>query len=210
MLKLIATVLYTYLSVMAVFIAIPCPFAVPTVAGIEEIASWTWNGNWWFGVHPQNLQVLVALLAGLTLGATLGGLSQILYLGLGFSGLAAFTQGGGWTYWQQPTMGYLLALAPAAVSAAWLAGRSASLGRLLLACCSGILLLQALGLSYVFWITGADPTGWRELTVTYLLVPLPGQLLQTAAAAGLAGVGRRVFAGIRIGFPHPRLVGSSL
>lgn len=194
---------------MAVFVALPLPFISPTTAGLAGLSGWSGVPGWLLGLHEQNLQVFIALLAGLTLGAYLGGLSQVLYIGLGLSGLAAFTQGGGWSYWQQPTMGYLLALIPAASVTAWIAGRSLSCSRLLMACCCGLTVLQLLGLSYITWTawSGDYLTRWQEVVTAYVFVPLPGQLLQALAVAIVVWAGRHTLARLAMLLPNRQLIG---
>ena len=59
-------------------------------------------------VIPITLQVTVAILSGLLLGARLGAFSQILYVGMGLLGLPVFSSGGGIGYVFTGTFGYLL------------------------------------------------------------------------------------------------------
>lgn len=187
MLKILAAIIVASLTIVAAFTALPLPFVAPLTPGLETIPVWSWGHGWLLGLHQQSLQVPAALLAGLALGAWLGGLSQLCYLALGLGGLAVFAQGGGWEYWQQPTMGYLLALAPAAAVTALVAGRSASSARLTAACAAGVLTCHALGLPYAGWsLWPASAEGWRQLLLAYLVVPLPGQLLLAAGLAVLA------------------------
>lgn len=57
---------------------------------------------------PITLQFIFCAFAGLLLGARLGLYSQLLYVGIGLSGIPIFTQGGGLSYIFQPTFGYLI------------------------------------------------------------------------------------------------------
>jgi len=59
-------------------------------------------------VIPITLQVTVAIMSGLLLGARLGVLSQLLYVGMGLLGLPVFSSGGGIGYVVTGTFGYLL------------------------------------------------------------------------------------------------------
>jgi biotin transport system substrate-specific component len=192
LLKLIAAIILTSLSVVAVFTALPLPFVAPLSPGMGTITVWTWGQGWQFGLYNQDLQLPVALLAGLALGAPLGGLSQLIYLALGLSGLGTFSQGGGWQYWQQPTMGYLLGLVAAACVTALLAGRSRSLPRLALACLAGIVALHAVGLPYSGWVLWPEGGArLQQLFYTYVVIPLPGQVILAILLATLATVARQ-------------------
>lgn len=65
---------------------------------------------------PITLQTFAVLLAGVALGARYGGLSQLLYGGLGAAGVPWFTAtGAGLGHLLGPTGGYLVAFVPAAV-----------------------------------------------------------------------------------------------
>lgn len=194
--KLIAAILFAATSILAVLITLPLPFVAPAPPGTAIVISGIGVNGWTLGLHEQNLQVPVGLLAGLTLGGSLGALSQLLYIGMGLAGLATFTQGGGWEYWQQPTVGYLLALVPATWITAGVAGRSASWGRLMLACATGIGVLHILGLPAAAWLLWPDgPAPWKEFITAYLLIPLPGQLLLAAGLALTVSLGRRTRVG---------------
>lgn len=66
-------------------------------------------------VVPFTLQIVFVFLAGCLLGARNGFLSQLVYIAIGLAGLPVFTQGGGITYVLQPTFGYLIGFAFAAL-----------------------------------------------------------------------------------------------
>jgi len=66
-------------------------------------------------VVPFTLQIIFVFLAGCLLGARNGFLSQLVYIAIGLAGLPVFTQGGGITYVLQPTFGYLIGFAFAAL-----------------------------------------------------------------------------------------------
>lgn len=59
-------------------------------------------------IVPFTLQFLFCAFAGVFLGSKLGLYSQLLYVGIGLSGIPIFTKGGGISYIFQPTFGYLL------------------------------------------------------------------------------------------------------
>ncbi|GKX27937.1 biotin transporter BioY [Vallitalea longa] len=67
-----------------------------------------------FGV-PITFQLFFSIYAGLLLGAKAGFLSQIIYMLLGLIGLPVFTVGGGFSYVFNPTFGYIIGFAIAAL-----------------------------------------------------------------------------------------------
>lgn len=67
-----------------------------------------------FGV-PITFQLFFSIYAGLLLGAKAGFLSQIIYMLLGLIGLPVFTIGGGFSYIFNPTFGYIIGFAIAAL-----------------------------------------------------------------------------------------------
>ena len=80
---------------------------------------------------PFTLQFLFVMLAGLMLEATFAFLSVMLYIFIGLLGLPVFTQGGGFAYVLQPTFGYLLGFAVAALVVGLIRKRINMRGRLL-------------------------------------------------------------------------------
>ena len=76
--------IFAALTAVGAFIRIPIPFV------------------------PFTLQWLFCALSGIILGARLGALSQILYVGMGLIGIPIFTEGGGLSYIFKPTFGYLI------------------------------------------------------------------------------------------------------
>ncbi len=62
-------------------------------------------------IVPFTLQYLFCAFSGVFLGAKLGLYSQLLYIGIGLSGIPIFTKGGGISYIFQPTFGYLIGFA---------------------------------------------------------------------------------------------------
>ncbi len=59
-------------------------------------------------IVPVTVQFVFCAFSGLFLGAKLGSFSQLLYVGIGLSGIPIFTQGGGLSYIFQPTFGFLI------------------------------------------------------------------------------------------------------
>lgn len=57
---------------------------------------------------PITLQYLFCAFSGVFLGSRLGLYSQLLYVGIGLSGIPIFTKGGGISYIFEPTFGYLI------------------------------------------------------------------------------------------------------
>ncbi|MCT4595738.1 MAG: biotin transporter BioY [Anaeromicrobium sp.] len=82
--ELILVALFAALTAIGAFIQIPGP------------------------VVPFTLQYVFCAFAGILLGRRLGLYSQLLYVGIGLSGVPVFTKGGGPTYVLIPTFGYLL------------------------------------------------------------------------------------------------------
>ena len=112
---------------------------------------------------PLTGQVIGVLLAGLLLEAKAAGLSQLLYLLIGLSGVPWFA---GWTgltaigFLSAPSAGYLLGFIPAAyLIGAMLRGRRNNFGVLLTAFCSGIVVLHFFGAWHLSAVLG---TGFRR------------------------------------------------
>jgi biotin transport system substrate-specific component len=81
----------------------------------------------WISNVPFTLQVFAVVLAGASLGARLGFVSQLIYLLLGAAGLPVFAQlRGGLSILLGPTAGYLWAFPLAAAVAGWAAGPEGS------------------------------------------------------------------------------------
>jgi biotin transport system substrate-specific component len=110
----------------------------------------------WFGSPvPFTLQVMVALLAGMILGARDGALSVIAYLGLIAANLPVDSAGIGAAAFAGPTAGYLIGFVPAAFVAGWLVEHSQ--GRMWqrwLAGLVGVAVIYAIGMPTLKLITG--------------------------------------------------------
>jgi len=135
---------------------------------------------------PLTLQTFFVLLAGATLGARAGALSQLVGLSVLWASptlLAAAAPGGLFG----PTGGYLLAFAPAA----WLAGRMAggSRLRLTIGLLAGAALILALGALHLVLVIGLSVPAALAAGV---LPFVPGDCVKALAVAGIAcGLRRR-------------------
>ncbi len=77
--------IFTALMVVGAFISVPTPFGIKVT-----------------------FQLFFAIMAGLILGAKRGGLSQLIYILLGLTGVPVFSEGGGIFYFAKATFGFLL------------------------------------------------------------------------------------------------------
>ncbi len=135
---------------------------------------------------PVSFQVAAVLFVGCMGGKFPATLSQMAYLGLGLSGYQIFSQGGGLSYWQEPTFGYLLGFIPAA----WFCGQLAfqqppRIERLFLSCLAGLGVIHGCGLVYLVGLSLGQllPLPLPSLIQQYSLNPLPGQLVITCLVA---------------------------
>lgn len=139
---------------------------------------------------PMTLQPLAVLAVGGLLGAAYGGAALLLYLALGLLGLPVFFAGGaGIGHVLGPTGGYLLAFPAAAALTGKLSGAPLRLGRVLLACALGMVVIHAGGTAQLA-ILGGDPA----FALRAGFVPfLTGDLLKVGiAAAVILGLGPKL------------------
>jgi biotin transport system substrate-specific component len=139
---------------------------------------------------PMTLQPLAVLAVGGVLGARAGAGALALYLALGALGLPVFAGGAaGVAKLLGATGGYLLAFPPAAALTGLLVGRTPRVGRTLLGCAAGLLVIHLGGVAQLA-LLGGDPA----LAVRIGLVPfLAGDLLKVGlAAAAILAVGDRL------------------
>jgi biotin transport system substrate-specific component len=131
---------------------------------------------------PMTLQPLAVLAVGGLLGARLGGIALLLYLGLGLLGLPVFFAGGaGIGHVLGPTGGYLLAFPAAAAIAGRFAGPAPRLAPVLLGCALAMLVIHAGGAAQLA-ILGGDP----GFALRAGFVPfLTGDLLKVGLAAAV-------------------------
>jgi biotin transport system substrate-specific component len=143
--------------------------------------------------YTFSFQLLGLLLAGFMAGGRAAGLSQVLYLALGLSGLHIFTDGGGTSYIQQPTFGYLLGFVPGA----WLCGllsdrfKQPTIGRMAVAGLTGMVVVHVVGIAFLL-VRGPWQQPFGSLLLQYSLYVWLGQLVVLLVATILASGLRRI------------------
>lgn len=131
---------------------------------------------------PVTLQTLFLPLAGASLGAGLGALSQALYLALGAAGAPVFAGSLGLAAFAGPTGGYLIGFIGAALLTGRLVGRGRGLLRTFLAMAAGLLVVYGCGTLWLAWLLHLSlAQALLQGVVPFLL----GDLVKTAAAAAL-------------------------
>lgn len=137
---------------------------------------------------PITLQVLAVLLAGLTLGAKDGALSQLVYLATITAGLPLDAGGLGTLVWARPSAGYLVGFVAGAFAAGWLAERG--LGRWVLlrfvAGMAGVAVIYAVGATWLtYGFLGGDwAKGWALGIAPFLAVDATKAVIATLLAEG--------------------------
>lgn len=140
---------------------------------------------------PFTLQYFFCALAGIILGAKLGGLSQLLYVFIGLAGVPIFTKGGGLGYIFQPTFGYLIGFIVAGYVIGYLSERSRELTTIKVFAISliGLSIIYAIGVSYFYVIAnyylGQVASVWYVFYWGFLTC-IGGDLLLTAIIAMVA------------------------
>lgn len=141
------------------------------------------------GPVPLTLQVMVTLLAGLTLGARDGALSQAAYLALITAGLPVDARGLGAAVWLSPTAGYLLGFVAGAFVAGWLAERTSARWWLwrFVAALAGVAVIYACGAGWLgVYLNSA------EKALTAGVMPfITADLAKAALAASLTEMAHR-------------------
>ncbi len=137
---------------------------------------------------PFTLQPLAMLLAGMILGSRDGMLSQLAYVTLIAVGLPVDANMRGQAALFGPTGGYLIGFVAAAFVSGWLVEKAGS--RLLqrwLAGVVGILVLYALGLAVLMWVTRLDfASAWVAGAAPFFFA----DLIKAFIAAGVTEGGR--------------------
>lgn len=142
------------------------------------------------GPIPISLQSFFTISAGLFLGARLGALSQLVYIGMGLVGLPVFTSGGGPSYVLNPAFGFLVGFA----LCSYVVGKIAesgkpSLMRYIVASFTGTAVMYAIGVPWLYMIlvnvSGVAVTFTKVMNVG-CLVFLPGDILKVFIISGLA------------------------
>lgn len=174
------------LTINGVFIEVAIPFSAAWPIDWHQIDLYSLG---------TTLQVGAVLLVGCLGGKNAGALSQIAYLVLGLSGVQVFSQGGGLSYVQEPTFGYLLGFLPGAWLCGYLAFRKERrIEILLLSCLCGLLTIHLFGIIY---LTGLSLLQLSSLSLgnsiwQFSILPLPGQLIVMCAVALIAFLLRRI------------------
>lgn len=140
---------------------------------------------------PVTLQVLVVLLAGLTLGARDGALSQVVYVGLVALNLPVDTNLAGAAALTGATAGYLVGFIPAAFVTGWLAEHGANrVWQRWLAGIVGVAVIYALGVTVLRAVTGMT---WGEAFAAGVAPFVVIDLIKAVIAAGLSETARAAF-----------------
>jgi biotin transport system substrate-specific component len=160
---------------------------------------WQWGSN---GIFAHSLfitaQIGAVLFVGCVGGKYAGLFAQIAYICLGLLGWQIFRDGGGMSYLQKPTFGYILGFMPAAWCCGYLAFlRLPRLERLLMSCIAGSIAIHACGILYILLlqltrIGDRVNLNWLDAILNYSIYPLPSQLLLACAVALIAACWRKV------------------
>ena len=134
-------------------------------------------------VIPFTLQVTVAIMSGLLLGARLGFLSQVLYLLMGLSGLPVFAGGGGIGYVVTGSFGYLVGFLFCALTGGFLADITdrhtdmihVSYLRILLISLISLAVCYSFGIVYLYILSNFY-TGYAGTKYTFLTTLAYGSL----------------------------------
>ena len=115
---------------------------------------------------PFSMQFFFCAYAGALLGAKRGALSQLLYVAVGLSGIPVFARGGGIGYVLQPSFGFLLGFIVCAYGIGWVLERfdSTRMSVMLAAIFSGMLLMYAVGVPYLYFIVNAMAAPGSEIS----------------------------------------------
>jgi biotin transport system substrate-specific component len=137
---------------------------------------------------PITLQVMMVLLAGLTLGARDGALSQIVYVAAIAIGLPFDAKGIGTAVLISATAGYLIAFIPAAFVTGWLAEKGARGNRVwsFVASLVGVSVIYLLGTAWltIGFLGGDVAKGWALGVAPFIVVDVIKALIAAACAEG--------------------------
>lgn len=145
-----------------------------------------------FGAIGTSAQLAMLLVASALLGPRRGFLAAGAYVGLGLAGLPIFAGGGGWRYLGEPSIGALLAFAPAALLAGR-AARHAAFGRVWTGMLAAVALVW-LGSGLGEVLHGRAPLEWLG---RQWLPFLQGQLAALTLVAAGASAARKLQAAWR-------------
>lgn len=147
-------------------------------------------------LNPITLQTLFVMLAGLLLGKKNGVISCTLYVIIGLAGLPIFSQGGGIGYVLNPTFGYLIGFIIGTYVIGVLSENHSSFIWLFLsAAIGGIAVVYIFGAVYYYLLAKLylkNTIAISALMMSFVIVPLPGDLLSALLAALLAKRLRKV------------------
>lgn len=144
---------------------------------------------------PITLQVMIVLLAGLTLGAKGGALSQIIYVATIAIGLPFDAKGIGAVVFASATAGYLIGFIPAAFITGWLAERGAR-GKRVWSFAASLIGVAVIYLIGTTWLTmgflGNDwSKGWTLGVAPFIVVDVIKAIIAAVCAEGAwAGIDR--------------------
>ncbi len=177
------------LTMVGTLIQVTLPESAPVLAG-----------------YHFSLQMGGVLMTACLGGASAGVYAQMIYIALGLTGQPIFSYGGGLSYLQEPSFGYLLGFIPASWACGLLAFRPqprdrsfagpkqfypSTLKDLGLACFSGLILVHLTGISYL-----VGRVTWNaelfKLIALYSGYVLPGHFIVTSTTAFLALIARRL------------------
>lgn len=137
---------------------------------------------------PITLQVMVVLLAGLTLGAKDGAFSQIVYIASIALGLPLDANGLGAAAFASPTAGYLIGFIAGAFVAGYLAERGLDRSRALrvLASIAGVGVIYFIGTAWLtqMFLGGDWAKGWALGVAPFIVIDLVKALIASATAEG--------------------------
>ena len=136
---------------------------------------------------PITFQTVIAVLAGLLLGAKYGATAVGIYLFMGLLGFPVFSKGGGFVYVFELTFGYLIGFVVAAWTTGMIAGprRVHSLPRMILAAIAGFLVNYAIGIPYFIciWVFYLGNAGVGYAVLVYNILFIPKDLILSILAA---------------------------
>ena len=137
---------------------------------------------------PITLQVMIVLLAGLTLGAKDGALSQIAYVVSIALGLPVDANGLGAAVFASPTAGYLIGFIAGAFVAGYLAERGLNRNRALrlLAGLAGVGVIYFIGTAWLthMFLGGDWAKSWALGVVPFIVIDIIKALIASATAEG--------------------------
>ena len=130
---------------------------------------------------PLTLQTLFVVLSGLVLGHKYGAVSVCVYVIAGLAGLPVFTGSAA-----NPTFGYILGFIPGACIAGLIAERyRPCFTTWFTGAVIGIAIIYAIGIPYYYlvskWYIGNE-LGAKTLLISFILMPLPGDIAKSIAA----------------------------